>query len=130
MPSPSRWSWLRQAWENQHPEEAAERAARQFELRAVPLPVDLAIDDSAPPYLRRIHSDAAHLYQVLVITSGAGGLTLSELFAAGELGTDRHRQALKRLRSSESVSESRQQRANQAGTMQVQVVLQAMGTSG
>lgn len=61
---------LRRLWENEHPDLAAESAARSFERAAIPIPDCLLHDDTVKPWRARQLDDAAVLYRDLVHGGG------------------------------------------------------------
>lgn len=97
---------LRERIENENPDLAASAAVNRFEREAIAVPEELTPPVDAKPWQRRLHDDAVRLYRELVVAE-PDGLTLTELHYRGMLGQQRHRNALKLLRTSGVVSESR-----------------------
>jgi hypothetical protein len=126
-PRPRRWTKvdaIRMAWQAERPDLAAEQAAEEFERAAIPVPAGLLPDESMRPWRARIYSDAASLYRTLVI-AGTDGVLLARLEIGCGMGHKRYQDALKVLRASGEISESRERLPDRAGYIREQVVLRA-----
>lgn len=100
-PISSRPTQVRRAWENAHPDLAAEIGATAFERAAIAIPPELVALPGAARWQAKAADDAADMFRDLAI---AGTIALKDL--GSTLGKDRRAAALKLLRGSGVVAES------------------------
>lgn len=109
---------IREAYENDHPEEAARLAARRFEAESIELPELLKSPDPASSW-DKLHADAVTRVWRELVLAGPDGLSLTELMARA--GSGKYAQtAIARIREIGVVTESRR---NPGGFDQDEIVL-------
>ncbi len=115
---------IRRAWQEKHPETAAEQTAHIFEREAIAVPTTLAPMSDAPLWETSVCQDAGELYRSVVIAA-ADGVSLTGLAAGAGMGKQRFDAALRKLRCSGAVSESSEVLPDNVGAPRTQVVLRA-----
>jgi hypothetical protein len=113
---------LRQAWWDQHPERAAEEAARHFERAAIPIPAALVAAEGDPWWKVRNLEEAASLYRDVVI-AGSCGVLVRDL--RNRLAKTRCEEVLRILRGSGAVVESKEPRPAKDGRVRDLIIIRA-----
>ncbi len=100
---------IREAWQNMHPDKAADLAVQHFEAAAIKLPDVLLAAPSDPSWRQRLLEDAAATYRCIVM-AGPDGVDLKELRGGkGSTASAQQRRALRYVRESGTVIEGRRE---------------------
>lgn len=116
------WAEWQRSQDDKRPDVAADRAVARFEADAIKTPAALEAPAGVPDWQRLQYSDAARLYRLVAVAPE--GVTLADL--TGSIASrKRSEQALRLLRQSGAVCESREPRERRDGRVVDLIVLRA-----